>query len=84
MSVRVIRFTQRHTSTYGRYNIIVKNGQGLVISTSKKKKLNTKKLTEAGLIGADDVMPQILWTRYFFGSARTLRNSRDRKSVVYS
>ena len=45
---------------------MVKNGQGLIISTSKKKKLNTKKLTEAELIGADDVMPQILWTRYFW------------------
>ena len=67
---RVISFTQRHTSTYGRYNIMVKNRQGLIISTSKKQELNTKKLTEAGLIGADDVMPQILWTRYFFGSAR--------------
>ena len=49
---------------------MVKNRQGLIISTSKKQELNTKKLTEAGLIGADDVMPQILWTRYFFGSAR--------------
>ena len=67
---RVIRFTQRHTSTYGRYNIMVKNGQGLIISTSKKQELNTKKLTEAELIGADDVMPQILWTGYFFGSTR--------------
>ena len=45
---------------------MVKNGQGLIISTSKNKKLNTKKLTEAELIGADDVMPQILWTRYFW------------------
>ena len=44
---------------------MVKNGQGLIISTSKNKKLNTKKLTEAELIGADDVMLQILWTRYF-------------------
>ena len=60
MSGRVIRFTQRHTSTYGRYNIMVKNGQGLIISTSKKQELNTKKLTEAELIGADDVMPQML------------------------
>ena len=45
---------------------MVKNGQGLIISTSKKQELNTKKLTEAELIGADDVMPQILWTRYFW------------------
>ena len=32
---------------------------------SRKQKLNTKSSTEAELVGIDDVMPQILWTRYF-------------------
>ena len=31
----------------------------------KEKKLNKKISTEAELIGADDAMPQMLWTRYF-------------------
>ena len=31
----------------------------------KKKKLNTKSSTKAELIGADNAMPQMLWTRYF-------------------
>ena len=36
-----------------------------IISISKKKKLNTKSSTEAELIGEDNTMPQMLWTRYF-------------------
>ena len=42
-----------------------KDGRGSIISISKKQKLNTKSSTEAELIGADDAMPQMLWTRYF-------------------
>ena len=38
--------------------------RGSIISISKKKKINTKSLTEAELIGADNAMPQMLWTRY--------------------
>ena len=41
------------------------NGRGSIISISKKQKLNKKISTKAEPIGADDVMPQMLWTRYF-------------------
>ena len=40
-----------------------KDGHRLIISISKKKKLNTKSSTEAELIRADDEMPQMIWTR---------------------
>ena len=40
-------------------------GCGLVLSMSKKQKLNMKSSTEAELIGADDALPQMLWTKYF-------------------
>jgi KUP system potassium uptake protein len=41
-------------------------GKGSVYSTSTRQKLNTKSLTEAELVGVDDVMPLILlWTCYF-------------------
>jgi hypothetical protein len=40
-------------------------GGGVIYGTSKKQKLNTKSSTESELVGADDVMPQILWTLYF-------------------
>ena len=42
-----------------------KNGRRSIISISKKQKLNTKSSTEAELIGGGDVMPQMIWTRYF-------------------
>ena len=40
-----------------------KDRRGSIISISKHQKLNTKSLTEAELIGADDAMPQMLWTK---------------------
>ena len=41
------------------------NGRGSIASISNKKKLNTKILTEAELIGADDAVSQMIWTKYF-------------------
>ena len=32
---------------------------------SRKPKLNTKSSTQAELVGADDVLTNLLWTRYF-------------------
>jgi hypothetical protein len=43
-------------------------GRGVICGTSKGQKLNTKSSTEAELVGADDVMPQMLWTLYFLES----------------
>jgi Reverse transcriptase (RNA-dependent DNA polymerase) len=40
-------------------------GKGAIYGTSTRQKLNTKSSTEAELVGVNDVMPQILWTRYF-------------------
>jgi hypothetical protein len=40
-------------------------GRGVIYGTSKRQKLNTKSLTESELVGADDVLPQMLWTLYF-------------------
>ena len=42
-----------------------KDGRGSIISISKKQNLNTKSSMEVELIGADNAMPQILWTKYF-------------------
>ena len=39
--------------------------RGALYSASNQKKLNTKSSTEAELVGVDDLMPQILWMRYF-------------------
>jgi len=40
-------------------------GKGSVYGTSTRQKLNTKSSTEAELVGVNDVLPQVLWTRYF-------------------
>ncbi len=40
-------------------------GKGAVNTLSQKQKLNTTSSTEAELVGAHDVLPQALWTRYF-------------------
>jgi hypothetical protein len=40
-------------------------GRGFPIVMSTKQKLNTRSSTEAELVGVDDCMPAICWTRYF-------------------
>ena len=40
-------------------------GKGGIYNMSQKQKLNMKSLTEAEVVGADDVLPQVLWTQYF-------------------
>jgi hypothetical protein len=40
-------------------------GAGVIYGSSTRQKLTTKSSTEAELVGASDVMPQVLWTRYF-------------------
>jgi hypothetical protein len=40
-------------------------GRGFTIVSSTKQKLNTRSSTETEIVGADDFMPAICWTRYF-------------------
>ena len=40
-------------------------GRGFPISVSTKQKLNTRSSTESELVGVNDMMPIICWTRYF-------------------
>jgi len=40
-------------------------GRGCVYSMSRKQKLNTRSSTEAELVGVNDAMSMILWTRLF-------------------
>jgi hypothetical protein len=40
-------------------------GKGAAYATSTRQKLNTRSSTEAELVGVDDVMALVVWTRYF-------------------
>lgn len=40
-------------------------GRGFPMVSSTKQKLNTRSSTECEVVGADDFMPPICWTRYF-------------------
>ena len=40
-------------------------GKGAAYSQSSKQKLNTKSSTESELVGVDDILPQMIWSRYF-------------------
>ena len=39
--------------------------KGAIHTGSTKQKLNTRSSTEVEIVGVDDLMPQVLWTRYF-------------------
>ncbi len=40
-------------------------GKGAIYGASTRQKINTKSSTEAELVGQNDVMPQVMWARYF-------------------
>ena len=40
-------------------------GRGFPIVNSTKQKLNTRSSTETEIVGVDDCMPGVIWTRYF-------------------
>jgi hypothetical protein len=54
-------------------------GRGIVYGTSTCQRINTKSSTEAGLVAVNEVLPQILWTRYFLQAQGYEAND----SVIY-
>jgi hypothetical protein len=44
---------------------ILSLGKVVIYATSTWQKLNIKRSTESDLVAVNDVMTQILWTRYF-------------------
>ena len=62
-------------------------GCGFPISVSTKQKLNTKSSTESELVGVDDMMPIIIWTRYFlleqgYGVVENLLLQDNKSSIL--
>ena len=54
-----------HDDCKGHTGYMMSLGEGAVTSASRKHKLNVKSSTESEIVGADDTLPQALWTRYF-------------------
>jgi hypothetical protein len=42
-----------------------KSGKGALLRMCKKQKINVRSSCEGKLVGIDDVLPLILWARYF-------------------
>ena len=57
-----------HNDCRGHTGLMFTMGTGAVTSFSWKQKLNAKSSTEGELIGVNDALPQILWSRYFMKS----------------
>ena len=54
-----------HPNMRGHTGVGLSMGRGFPITSSTKQKLNTRSSTESELVGVDDAMPAILWTRNF-------------------
>ena len=54
-----------HQDLWSNTSGVMSLGKGAIYSMSTRQKLNTKSSTESELIGVDDVMPLVLWTRQF-------------------
>jgi hypothetical protein len=62
-------------------------GRGFPINISTKQKLNTRSSTESELVAVDDMMPIVLWTRYFlmaqgYGVTENLLLQDNRSSML--
>jgi hypothetical protein len=54
-----------HADMKSHTGVMLTLGKGAAYAASTKQKLNTKSSTESEVVGVDDRMPQVLWTRYF-------------------
>ena len=66
--------------------VVGKEGKGAPLSTCHKQKLNVRSSCEGELVGIDDVLPSILWMRYFLESqGYTIEENilyQDNKSTI--
>jgi hypothetical protein len=88
--VRVIKYLRAsfavHPDMKSHTGGVLSFGKGGVYGTSTRQKLNSKSSTEAELIGVAEVLPQILWTRYFMEAQGYGTNDsivyQDNKSTI--
>ncbi len=76
-----------HPNIWGHTGGGLTMGRGFPISVSTKQKLNTRSSTKSELVGINDMMPIILWTRYFllsqgYGVVENLLLQDNRSSIL--
>ncbi len=76
-----------HPNMHGHTGGGMKMGRSFPISVSTKQESNTKSSTESELVGVDDMMPIILWTRYFllsqgYGVVENLLLQDNKSSIL--
>lgn len=54
-----------HSTMRSHTGMTMTSGKGSVYSGFTRQKLNTKSSTEAEVVGVDDALQQVLWTRHF-------------------
>ena len=54
-----------HKNMRSHTGMMLTMGQGAALSGSRKQKINTRSSTEAELVGVDEELSMILWSRYF-------------------
>ena len=54
-----------HPNIRGDTGVKLKMGRGFPISVSSKQKLNTRSSTKSEIVGVDQLIPSVLWTRIF-------------------
>jgi hypothetical protein len=68
-----------HNNMKSHTGAVMTMGQGAANSQSSKQKLNTKSSTESEFVAVDDVISQVIWTRYFLEGQR----ERINDNIVY-
>ena len=65
-----------HPDMKSHTGITMTMGEGAVMSSSRKQKLNTRSSTEAELVACDDAMTQVLWTKHFLEAQGYKNNTK--------
>jgi KUP system potassium uptake protein len=75
-----------HHDMHSQTGVTMSMGKGSVYASSLRQKLNTRSSTEAELVGVDDAMGMILWTRLFLKAqgyeVRDTKIYQDNQSAI--
>ena len=67
-----------HPDCKSQTGAVMSLGRGTTYGSSQKQKINTRSSTETELVAVDDMLPQVLWTKYFLDE-----QGIDAEHIVY-